>query len=149
LRPPGAWCRTVVSSDDGPVRRGTNFEPETARRAVRELAAVTDEQLAGEIRAAAAAVLSRVDEVTASGRWPAHAPERLTHAALRRVAEALATRPADAPAADVQAAAAPILSVYWPNAPAMMRPAHDAIEELRRVAMHRWSLVRDARWVTR
>jgi hypothetical protein len=139
---------TALPGDDGSMRRGSRYDPDAARRGVRELAAVTDQQLADEIRAAAAAVLARVDELTASGRWPAHAQERLTHAALRRAAEALAALPAGAPAADVQAAAAPILGEYWPDTPAMMRPAHDAIEELRRVAMHRWSLVRDARWLT-
>jgi hypothetical protein len=39
----------------------------------------------------------------------------------------------------VRAAVAPILGVFWPHSPAVMRPAHDALEELRRVAMHRWS----------
>jgi hypothetical protein len=138
-----------VSGDDGQVRRGTKYEPETARRAVRDLAAVPDEQLSAEIRATATAALARVDEVTAGGRWPAHPHERLTHTVLRRAADGLATLPADAPATDVRAAAAPILGVYWPNRPAIMRPTHDAIEELRGVAMHRWSLVRDARLVTR
>lgn len=48
----------------------------------------------------------------------------------------------------MRAAVAPILGVFWPNSPTVMRPAHDALEELRRVAMHRWSLVRDARLIT-
>jgi hypothetical protein len=138
---------TASPGHDGPVSRGTKYEPETAQRAVRELAAVTDEQLAGEIRTAAALVLARVDELTASGRWPRHAQEQLTHAALRRASDEFTALPADADAADVQGAAAPILAVYWPNSPAIMQPTHEAIEELRRVAMHRWSLVRDARLI--
>jgi hypothetical protein len=59
----------------------------------------------------------------------------------------LAALPTEAEAPDVQAAAGPILAVFWPNSPAIMQPTHEAIEELRRVAMHRWSLVRDARLI--
>jgi hypothetical protein len=115
---------------------------------VRDLAAVTDEQLAADIRAAAVAVLARVDELAAGGTWPSAAHDKATYATLRRAAKQLAALPADAGPVDLRAAVAPILSVFWPTSPAVMRPAHDALEELRRVAMHRWSLVRDARWIT-
>ena len=130
------------------MRRGTTSDPEAARRAVRDLAAVTDEQLAAEIRAAAAVVMARVDELAAGGTWPIAAHDRATHATLRAAAEQLVALPADAAAVDVRAAVASMLGVFWPASPAAMRPAHDAIEDLRQVAMHRWAQVRDARWVT-
>jgi D-serine deaminase-like pyridoxal phosphate-dependent protein len=122
--------------------------PTTDRRALRELAAVTDEQLAAEIRAAAAVVMARVDQLAAGGTWPIAGHDKATHATLRAAAEQLVALPADAAAVDVRAAVAPMLGLFWPASPAAMRPAHDAIEDLRQVAMHWWAQVRDARWVT-
>ena len=130
------------------MSRATRYDPDLAEQAVRDLAAVTDQQLAVDIRAAAVAVLARVDELAAGRTWPMAAHDKATYATLRQAAEQLAALPADAGPVDVRAAVAPILGVFWPNSPAEMRPAHDAIEELRRTAMHRWSLVRDARLIT-
>jgi hypothetical protein len=130
------------------VSRATRYDRDLAEQAVRDLAAVTDQQLAADIRAAAVAALARVDELVAGGTWPAAAHDKATYSTLRQAAERLAALPADAGPVDVRAAVAPILGVFWPNSPAVMLPAHDAIEELRQAAMHRWALVRDARWIT-
>lgn len=133
--------------DDGRVRRAT-YDPDVARRAVRDLAAVTDEQLAAEMRAAAAVVITRVDELAAGGTWPGAVYDKATHATLHASAAQVAALASEAAAVDVRAAVAPMLGVFWPTSPAAMRPTHDALEDLRQVAMHRWSQVRDARWIT-
>jgi hypothetical protein len=130
--------------DDGRVRRA-RYDPDVAHRALQELAAVTDEQLAAEMRAAAAVVITRVDELAAGATWPVAVHDKATQATLRAAAAQLAALPSEAAAVDVRAAAAPMLGVFWPTSPAAMRPTHDAIEDLRQVAMHRWSQVRDAR----
>ena len=131
------------------MSRSTRYDPDLADQAVRDLAAVTDQQLAADIRAAAVAVLAEVNKLAAGPTWPSAAHEKATYATLRHAAEQLTALPVDAGPVDVRAAVGPILGVFWPNSPAVMQPAHDAIEELRHTAMHHWSLVRDAREIAR
>lgn len=119
-------------------------DPERAERAVRELAAMTDAELARSIREAAAAVLALIDEgtvrLTGLDWWAADAVE-----ASRR---ALAELPSDATVPDLVAAVRPLLNAWWPDSPASVRPIHRAVEALRAAAMHMPGLVDDARRIT-
>jgi hypothetical protein len=130
------------------IRVSRSYDPELAKRSMRALAAVTDAQLAEEIRAAAAAVLELAETWRRGEGWPHGPMDRDTYASAAAAGKALTELPADAALPAVVAAVSPILGQWWPDRPDTAAALHEAVERLRHVAMHRTSLVRDARKIT-
>jgi hypothetical protein len=125
------------------------YDPEQAAETVRILAATTDVELAAGVRAAAAAVLELAAAWRHSPVWSSAEHYRRAYATAERMRVDLAELPDTAPLRDVVAAVAPVLNGWWPTQPAAAAAVGDAVEELRRTAMHRPSLVRDARTIAR
>jgi hypothetical protein len=148
---PGLWGRRALRAPRPPtvdgVSRGS-YDPERARRCVRELAAVTDAELVDEIRAAADLVFERAEAWRAGQGWPHTEVDRPAYAVAATARNALATLPADTPLQAVIAAVSPMLGQWWPHRPAEAAALHQAIEALRGAAMHRPGLVRDSRRLT-
>ncbi|WP_173054943.1 hypothetical protein [Phytohabitans houttuyneae] len=124
------------------------YDPRRAAEFVRELAATTDAQLVEEIRAAADVVL-RLAEVWRGGPgWPHGPMDRDAYATATVAAKSLAALPSGTPLSAVTVAVGPILNGWWPERPEAAAALHEAVERLRRVAMHKTTLVSDARWIT-
>jgi hypothetical protein len=118
------------------------------RRALEELAAITPAQLADEIRAATAEVYLRAQAWRRSAKWR---NDKLDRRAYERVAVAVAELDAlPAPTNHREVghlvdAIAPILNTAWNPYPGPEHDLFEAVERLRRVAMHRTAWVRQAR----
>ncbi|MFC0531371.1 hypothetical protein [Phytohabitans kaempferiae] len=130
------------------MSRGT-YDPQRAAESMRKLAAVTDAELAEQVRAAAAAVLELADVWRRGEGWPHGPMDRDAYATATAVGKALADLPGDAPLAAVVATTGPILGQWWPDRPEAAAALREAVERLRHVAMRKTSLGRDARKITR
>jgi hypothetical protein len=126
------------------VRVSRAYDPELAERSVRELAGVTDAELAANIRAAYAAVVDRAEAWRQTG-WPREHWERVAYAALVDGRDGLAKLPVDAPLPGLVQAVSPVLGQWWPHHSAEARDLAAAVERLRAAALHRPPLVRDSR----
>lgn len=129
------------------MSRGT-YDPERAARSVRELAAVTDADLAGDVRAAAAAVVELAEAWRRGPGWPRTETDRAAYATAAAAGTAVAGLDPGAPLQAVVAAVSPILGQWWPDRPAAAEALRAAVEQLRVAAMHRPGLVRTARQLT-
>jgi hypothetical protein len=74
--------------------------------------------------------------------------DRDAYATATATGKTLGELPGDAPLPAVVAAVGPILGKWWPDRPETAAALHEAVERLRDVAMHKTSLVRDARKIT-
>jgi hypothetical protein len=124
------------------------YDPDLAERSMRALAAVTDAQLAEEIRAAAATVLELAETWRRGEGWPHGPMDPNTYASAAAARKALTELPVDAPLPAVVDAVRLILGQWWPDRPDTAAALHEAVERLRHVAMHKTSLVRNARQIT-
>ena len=128
------------------TRRG--YDPAAARASVQQLAALTDEQAAAEIRAAAAHVLADADAWRAGPRWRGIDTERDAHTTATGVAATLAELPADAGLAVLVEAVEPLLVKWWPA------PVEQAVAGLRyallrpRLAAQCRALLPHLDWIT-
>ncbi|MFY1674011.1 hypothetical protein ACN27G_29340 [Plantactinospora sp. WMMB334] len=107
------------------------YDPDLAARSVRDLAVVTDAELAAGIRAAYVEVAERRRQVDGQPRehW-----ERAAYAALRHGRDALAAMPDDVPPPVLVKAVGPVLGQWWPAQPAKARLIADAVQRLRNAA---------------
>ncbi|MFI7080923.1 hypothetical protein ACIBO1_26825 [Micromonospora sp. NPDC049903] len=126
----------------------SGYDPVLAEQSVRKLAAVTDEQLIDEVRAATAVVVDRVEHLRRTG-WPRDPVEQAASAAMKDARTALVgLSAADASLAAVVTAVRPVLGQWWPGQPAEAAAVAAAVERLRYAALHRPAQVRDARWLS-
>ena|SRR5947209_7023863 len=122
--------------------------PEDPQQVIRDLAEITPAELADDIRAAAAAVYARAQ---AWRRSPTFRGDRLHRKAYEVVVVAIAeldavpTPRTHREVGHLVDAIAPILSAWWDDYPGPQKDLSDAVEALRRVAMHRTAWVRQAR----
>jgi hypothetical protein len=109
---------------------------------VAELAAVSDAELAADVRAAAAEVLERVEVWRRTADWPrSEVAPYVDVTARARVAQA--ALPVDASPSTLADAVRPILNAWWPSGgPAVELAA--AVERLRAAAIHRPTQVKTA-----
>jgi hypothetical protein len=125
----------------------SGYDPVLAARSVRELAAVTDEQLIDEVRAATTVVVNQVEQLRRSG-WPRDSVEEAADTAVKTAQAVLVDLPANASLSAVVAAVRPLLGQWWPDRPAEAAAVAAAVERLRHAALHRPAQVRDARWLS-
>ncbi len=113
-----------------------------------DLAAITPAELADEIRAAAATVYARAQ---AWRRSPNFQGDRVHRKAYEVVAFAVAELEGvpeprtHREVGHLVDAIAPILNAWWADFPGPQKDLYDAVEALRRVAMHKTAWVRQAR----
>jgi hypothetical protein len=113
-----------------------------------DLAAITPAELADEIRAAAATVYARAQVWRRSSDFRG---DRLHRKAYEVVALAVAELDAvpeprtHREVGHLVDAIAPILNAWWADFPGPQKDLSDAVEALRRVAMHKTAWVRQAR----
>jgi hypothetical protein len=118
-----------------------------ADRAIAKLAAVSDAELAADIRAAATDVLARVETWHRAPGWSRDYARQYETATRARVA--LANLPAGAPTTTVADAVLPVLNAWWPSTAGPAAELSAAIERLRTAAIHRPAQVAIARQLTR
>ncbi|MEV0733406.1 hypothetical protein [Polymorphospora sp. NPDC050346] len=123
---------------------GGAFDSEMAAAGVRRLAAVRDVDLVDQVRAAAAAVVELAGAWRRTGR-PLGDADGDVLGLVDDVAGVLAGLPDDVDLDVVVAAVTPLLGRWWPRHCASANALADAIEDLRRAALHRPSLARHAR----
>ncbi|MEV0732337.1 hypothetical protein [Polymorphospora sp. NPDC050346] len=120
------------------------YDPATAAASVRELAALSDVDLADGVRAAAAAVV----ELAAAWRRTGQPLGDYEGDALKTVddvAAVLNRLPADSTLNMVVDAVTPILHRWWPRWPFDAYALAEAVERLRMAALHQPTLARNAR----
>jgi hypothetical protein len=142
----------MAASTDPPA----NLDPEPAQaegqaedQALRDLAALTPAQLADEIRADAAEVYTRAQAWRRSPEWTGDKHDRSSYDTIAAVKAELDALPEPATHQDVHQyvkAVGPVLSHYWwTDQPGPRHDLHQAIEQLRRTAMHRIGWAANAR----
>lgn len=146
-QPDRPWTRGAPALQSGAyAHRVTGHDPEQADRTVRQLADTTDAELIAGIRAALAEVAELAQVWRQSPHWATAAPtERRAYEATQQARAALAELGDAASVAAAVDAVRPVLGCWWPSTPAPAGAAGEAVERLRAAAMHRPSLVRDAR----
>jgi hypothetical protein len=98
-------------------------------------AAISPTDLAGDIRAAVARVYACAQAWRSSLSWRGDKFERRAYECVVIAAAEVAALP-DRDVDHLVHVVTPILSAWWPPASGLRREIHDAVEELRRIAMH-------------
>jgi hypothetical protein len=129
------------------------YDPIMAARSVAEFAAMTDDQMAADIRADLEAVLTAWAAWRSSNEYPRTGPRatlaRDREALMTKVTEAYRGLPAGVDLAVLVKVSTALLNPAWGLGPASERPVAEAVELLRRSAIHRPSLVRECRAIAR
>jgi hypothetical protein len=125
------------------------FDPELASASVRELAAITDEQLAADVQVALAHLLEAWATWRADPAFPKDQLNPDREALVDSVAVAICDLPDDdADLAALVKIATRLLNPAW-GLRRGEQPVAGAIERLRYAAIHRPGLVRDARAIAK
>jgi hypothetical protein len=122
--------------------------PHDPQRGLEDLAAVTPAQLAGEIRTAAADVYLCAQAWRSSAKWRGDKLDRKGYEVIAIAVADLNVAPEPATHREVNYlvdAVAPILKGWWSPYPGPQQDLFDAVERLRRIAMHRAASVQQAR----
>ncbi len=119
-----------------------------ADQSLRDLAALTPTQLANEIREDAAAVRTHAEAWRNSARWQGDKLDHRAYELIVRVTATLEAIPEPGTYRDLSRyidAVGPILNQWWVDRPGPQHDLAQAVERLRRTAMHHVGWVADAR----
>jgi hypothetical protein len=126
---------------------GTSGGP-AADAGITRLAAVTPAELAGDVQAALHRVNACAQAWRNSSSWRGTKSDRRAYECVAITFAEVATVPDPQTYRDVDHlvdVVAPILKAWWSPTTGPQQDLHEAVEELRKVAMHRVVLVRQAR----
>ena len=118
------------------------------RETVEALATVSPSEMADDIRAATADVYAYAQAWRSSPSWHGDKLQRKAYDCVAVAVAELDAIPAAQSYRDVDRLAdvvARILNAWWPDTPGIQRDLHNAVDRLRRAAMHRTAWVRQAR----
>jgi hypothetical protein len=133
---------------------GAGYDPDRAAAAVRRLAAVSDQELAADARAGIGHVLAawkkwRADPAYPRKGHPQAAPARNREKVVDQVMAAFRKLPDNATLPTVVDLAKCLLNLAWGVGLPGERSVADAVERLRRLAIHRPGLVAGAREIAK
>jgi hypothetical protein len=141
----------MAASTDPPA----NPDPERAAaedQALRELAALTPAQLANEIRTDAAEVYARAQTWRRSSTWTGDKHDCKAYDSIAVMKAELDALPEPVNHDEVYQyvkTVGPVLNQWWSDQPGPQHDLHQAIDQLRRTAMHRIGWAADARRILR
>jgi non-ribosomal peptide synthetase component F len=124
------------------------YDPEQAIRSVRELAAITDDELAADVQVALAHTLEAWATWRADPAFPRDQLNRDREALVDKVAVAIRALPDDADLEALVKIARQLLNSAWGLRPGE-QPVADAVERLRHAAIHRPGLVKESRAIAK
>lgn len=122
--------------------------PDAQRASIETLAATTPAELADEIRTASARIYACAQAWRNSASWRGDKLDRKAYERLIAAVLELDSMPQPATYREVDHlvdAIAPILNGWWSPSAGPKQDLHDAVEDLRHVAMHRTTWVKQAR----
>lgn len=122
--------------------------PASEQRAIENLAATTPTELANDLRTATTRVHACAEAWRSSPSWRGDKLHRKAYEQLAAAITEFRSLPLPDTYRDVDHlvdAVAPILNGWWSSDSGPQQDLHDAVEQLRHVAMHKTALVRQAR----
>ncbi|MBO0880080.1 MAG: hypothetical protein J2P17_06920 [Mycobacterium sp.] len=111
-------------------------DPDEDRDADADLAATSPTELSRDVRAAVGRVYACAQAWRSSPSWRGDKFERWAYECVVIAAAEVAALP-DRSVDHLVQVVTPILSAWWPAASGQRQDIHEAVEELRRIAMHR------------